>query len=301
MFLTLRAQKGLIRFNMLHKRKVALALWRNAKRQARIRLGIRPRARVWPQDGFDHALHRQEVLAKRFLEALPPDWNVQGKNVCEVGCSDGLTIASMLLGMGASYVDLVEPSPPVVNRLQARILSSIQQTGFRLDTSLLRNGAEITLDDTKVTYHNCFLHALGVENRCDYLFTFDVMEHVENLPEFYSACHKVLKKNGRMFHCIDFSGHSELEDPVPPLDFQTYPDWLHDLMYPPFARATRSFLSEHLQAMTQAGMVIENVKVNRKAEPGYVAALRPKLRKKASLIPLEEIAVLQATVLSRKA
>jgi SAM-dependent methyltransferase len=285
---------------MLHKRKIALAIWRNAKRQVRIHLGIKPRHRAWPQDGFDHALQRSQNLARRFLEQVPPGWDVRGKHICEVGCSDCFSIASLLLGMGAAHVDLVEPAPPVLNPLQVRILKTIQQHGFTLDTGILREGVEITLDETKITYQNCFLHALAVENRYDYLFSFQVMEHVENLPEFYSACHRVLKKNGAMFHLVDFSGHSELEDPVPPLDFQTYPDWLFYLMYPPFHRATRCFLSQHLQAMTQAGLDIENVRVNRKAEPAYLAALRPNLRKKARLIPLDEIEVLEATIVSHK-
>ena len=103
-----------------------------------------------------------------------------------------------------------------------------------------------------------------------------------------------------MFHNIDFSGHSEFEDPVPPLDFQTYPEWLHNLMYPPFWRATRSFLSEHYQGMSRAGLEHDETWVLRRADPDYLAAIWPRLRRKARSLPPEEVAVLQAVVTSHR-
>ena len=144
------------------------------------------------------------------------------------------------------------------------------------------------------------MEALGFEDRHDYLFSFDVMEHVEDLDGFYAACRKVLKPGGRMFHSIDFSGHSELEDPVPPLDFQTYPDWLYDLMYPPFSRATRSLPSDHYAAMRRAGLVVDGPRVLRKADPDYLAAIWPRLRAKVRSSPPEEVGILQAVVTARR-
>jgi cyclopropane fatty-acyl-phospholipid synthase-like methyltransferase len=202
--------------------------------------------------------------------------------------------------MGAAHIDLIEPSPPILNQGQVKILRQMQQNGFRLDPTILREGSEVSLDDSRVTYRDCFMEALNKENSYDYLFSFDVMEHVEDLQGFYAACRKALKLGGQMFHVIDFSGHSEFEDPVPPLDFQTYPDWLFYLMYPPFNRATRSFVSDHQRAMVSVGLKVDETKVTRRADLPYLAALWPRLRRKARLFPQDEVGILEAVVVGHK-
>jgi SAM-dependent methyltransferase len=284
---------------MLHKAKVGRALWHSARRRVRIALRMKPRAGGWRSRELEPAVAHQTDLARRFLEAAPATWEVAGKTVCEAGCADCLTLAGLLLGKGAAKVDLVEPAPPVLDPMQAEILKGVQQNGFVLDTEILRGGDTLSLD-RRVSYYNCFLETLDFEDRYDYLFSLDVMEHVENLDAFYRACRKVLRTGGQMFHSIDFSGHDLFEDPVPPLDFQTYPDWLHDLMYPPFHRVTRSFLSDHHQAMSRAGLVLDGTRVLRKAAPDYLAAIWPHLQLKARSLPPEEVSVLQAVVVSHK-
>jgi SAM-dependent methyltransferase len=282
---------------MLHKVRVARAIKGNLLSQARIFLGRKPRG-LDPQRDFTPALHRHTELVRRFLAEMPADWDLRGKLVSEIGCCDCLAIAGLLIGMGAEHVDLVEPCPPVLDSVQVRILKTIQQNGFKLETGILQEGREVTLDKTRVTYHHCTAQALAVESKYDYLFSYAVLEHVEDLPGFYAACRRTLKPGGRMFHCIDFSGHGELEDPVPPLDFQTYPDWLFNLMYP--RHWTRLFLSDHQGAITRAGLVIDQIRVGRRADHDYVERLRPKLRRKARLVPLEEVSVLEATIVSHK-
>jgi SAM-dependent methyltransferase len=179
-------------------------------------------------------------------------------------------------------------------------LQAIKAKGYALDTSILLNGTGVCLDSSKITYHNCFMDALKGENRYDYLFSHHVMEHVEGLEAFYRDCWRILKPGGQMFHCIDFSGHSELEDPVPPLDFQTYPDWLYYLMCPPFYRATRAFIGEHYAAMEKAGMLLDETKVTWRAEPDYVKEIWPELRHQARRRKPEEVSILEAVVVCHK-
>ena len=285
---------------VLHKSKVARALWGNAQRQLRIALKRKPRPRVWPPNGLESVIRHHTELVQRFVAQAPARWQFAGKTFCEIGPSDCLAVAGFLLGKGAARVDLVEPSPPVLHSLQRKVLEGVRQSGLALDTTFVRGERELQFDETRVSYHNSFMESLGFEDRYDYLFSFDVMEHVEDLHGFYSACRKVLKPDGQMFHSIDFSGHSEFEDPVPPLDYQTYPDWLYYLMYPPFHRTTRSFLSEHHQAMTSAGFIVDETKTVRRADNDYLARVWPRLRGRARALPMEEVAVLQAVVVSHK-
>jgi SAM-dependent methyltransferase len=250
--------------------------------------------------GYDFLFQHHCDLVRLFLENAPKSWVFKNKTFCEVGPSDCLSIASLLIGLGAAHVDLVEPSAPVVNETQLKVLEQIKAKGFDLDTSILLNGQGLSLDTSRITYHNSFMDALKVENKYDYLFSHHVMEHVEGLEKFYRDCWRCLKPGGQMFHCIDFSGHSELEDPVPPLDFQTYPNWLYHLMYPPFYRATRAFPSEHFRAMKTAGLLLDEVKVTRKADQKYLDQIWPELRQMARKLPREEISILEAVVVSHK-
>lgn len=285
---------------MLHKFKVARALWGNAKRQTRVALGRKPKGRVWPDPDIDFVINHHADLLRRFLEALPEDWEIENQTFCEVGCSDCLAIASLLIGKRAAKVELVEPSPPIVNVKQIQILKALQQRGFPLDTTIIQPTHPVQLDASRVIFNNCFMGSLEIKECCHYLCSFDVMEHVEDLNEFYRICARVLKPGGRMFHSIDFSGHDQFEDPLPPLDFQTYPNWLHNLMYPPFHRATRRFLHDHYQALAKEGFTVDQTKVLRRAEPEYLSSVWPQLRPQARSLPPEEVGVLQAVVYSHR-
>lgn len=288
-------------FRMLNKGKVAKAVWGNAKRQVRIALGLKPRAEVWPPHGLDFSLKHHTNLVKRFLKEKPENWDVKGKTVCEVGSKDCLAIASLLIAAGAARVELVEPFPsPCLTPDQIQILNTIQKNGFNIDTSILRNGKDVSLDNARISYQKCFMEALPAGSLYDYIYSIHVLEHVEDLDGFYAACHRALKPGGQMFHCIDFSGHGELEDPVPPLDHQTYSDWLYNLMYPPYYRQTRFFVSDHQQAILEAGLAIDETRVTRKADAAYLATVGPKMRKAAQVIPRDELAVLEAVIVSHK-
>lgn len=287
---------------MLNKGKVAKAIWGNAKRQVRIALGLKPRPEVWPPHGFEFSLQHHIDLVNRFQRYIPGTWDVTGKTICEVGSHDCLAIASLLIAAGAARMEFVEPFPsPCLTKDQVAILNTIQKKGYKLDTSILRNGDDVSLDTARVSLQKCFMEDLPSGNLYDYVYSIDVLEHVEDLDGFYAACYKAMKPGGQMFHCIDFSGHGELEDPIPPLDHQTYPDWLYNLMYPPYHRQTRFFVGDHQRAILKAGFVIDETRVTRKADAAYLAAVWPRLRKAAQSIPQDEMAMLEAVIVSRKA
>jgi hypothetical protein len=80
---------------------------------------------------------------------------------------------------------------------------------------------------------------------------------------------------------------------MPPLDFQSYPDWLYSLMCPRYYRATRRFLDEHIAAVDRNHFRVTFVKARRVAEPNYLDAIWPKLRKAARSRPRKDIAVIE--------
>ena len=287
---------------MLNKAAVGCAIWFSTRRKLRIALGFKGRQPKWPPQSFDATVAHQAELASFLLKHLPAEWSFAGRTACEVGCSDCFSLASLLFRLGCKHVDLIEPSPPILNPLQPRVLREVQHKGVDLDPTILIEGAGgVCLDETKVTYRNTLMEQAPLAEAYDFIFSFDVMEHVEDLQGCYGSCSRALKKGGgRMFHRIDFSGHGDLEDPVPPLDFQTYPDWLYSLMSPRAYRATRSFVSDHHFALKNAGLQVDETRVTRSADPQYLENIWPKLRKQARAIPKPELGVLEAIIFSHK-
>ena len=81
----------------------------------------------------------------------------------------------------------------------------------------------IRLNASKATAHQGLLENIGIPEAVDLVYWFDVLEHVEDLNGLFACCAKMLRPGGISLHKFDLSGHEYFEDPLPPLDFQTYP------------------------------------------------------------------------------
>ena len=64
----------------------------------------------------------------------------------------------------------------------------------------------------------------------DFIFSHDVLEHVDPLPIFRRAF-QILRPGGRFANVIDLTGHGVFYDLNRPLDFLTCPDWLWRLLF----------------------------------------------------------------------
>jgi hypothetical protein len=99
---------------------------------------------------------------------------------------------------------------------------------------------------------------------------------------------------------VDLGGHGVFEDPLPPLDFQTYADWLHDWMFPKYHRPTRRFFEEHKAAVKRHGFEIVEARPTRTASEDYLNEIWPKLRKQARERSRAEIGVIEFALIARK-
>jgi SAM-dependent methyltransferase len=202
--------------------------------------------------------------------------------------------------MGASHVDLVELQPPVVNAKQFEVLSALKNMGFPVSLDVISNNGALALNDRLVSYHQLHLENYQVENQHSLLFSHCVFEHVEDLDSAFKSARRALCPGGRMFHIIDLGGHGEFEDPMPPLDFQTYPDWLFELMYPVNCRNTRRFLEEYKRAVAAAGFSHCETRPLRVADESYVQSIHKKLRPAAQAQPIEDLAVIEFVLYATK-
>jgi len=282
---------------MLHKFRVLKALKGNAKRQTRILLGIKARPKLPVLSlPLERTVELHSLICRRLTDLWPVGLDLTGESVCEIGPGDCLAAAAFFVAKGARHVDLVELEPPVVTAKQFQVLSALKNMGLPIDLKVISNGDSLALNDQYVSYHKYHMEDYQVANQHGFLFSHNVMEHVEDLESVFKAAHRALRPGGRMLHVIDLGGHGELEDPIPPLDFQTYPDWLFEWMYPTHYRNTRRFLEDYRQATAKAGFGKVEIRPLRIADKSYVESIRSKLRPAAQRQPNEDLAVIEFTL-----
>jgi len=272
------------------------------RRRLRKALRIAPRHTAAPVMGFamDAILERHAWIARSVLKHSPPGLELRGQAVCEVGAGDCLAASSLFLAQGAARVNIVEVEPAVVNEKQLQVLEGLQKLGLPMDLTIIQREGGLRLDAQRVRYHQGFMEDFHADTPHAFLFSFSVLEHVEDLAGFYASCWKALAPGGWMLHMIDLGGHELFEDPLPPLDFQTYPDWLYSLMFPKYHRATRRFVNEHAAAVTSAGFRVEKITPTRTADAEYLDRLWPLLRPAAQARPRDEIGVVEFALLAQK-
>jgi SAM-dependent methyltransferase len=221
---------------------------------------------------------------------------------CEIGCGDCLASADLLLGGGYKKIYLIEKNMShKIHEKQQNILKKLAKMP-ELPNSLkiFSHSGSGEIDEGRAVLIREHLEKASLPEPVDFLFSHDVLEHVEDLDGFFRACLKILKPGGMMIHKFDLTGHGLLEDPIPPLDFQTYPEWLYALMYPKYSRATRQLLSVYIHQVQKKGFEDIRVECLRKASAEYIDSIWPSLRAAVRLEPKDSLAQLELILSARK-
>ena len=280
---------------MLHKYRVLKALKGNAKRQTRMLLGMqaRPKPPAVLSQPMEQIVARHSMICRNLTNFWPPEMKIEGASVCEIGPGDCLAAAAFFIGKGARHVDLVDTLPPIINDRQIQVLAALKSAGFPVATDVISTGKTPLLNESLVTYHDLLMEEYRAAKSYDFVVSHHVMEHVEDLDEAFKSAYWALRPGGWTLHFVDLGGHGEFEDPVPPLDFQTYPDWLFEWMYPANFRNTRRFVEDYRRAAFGAGFVDIYIQPTRLADKSYVEAIRKKLRPAARHLPFEQLGVIE--------
>jgi SAM-dependent methyltransferase len=241
----------------------------------------RPTSRVM-HAGIEHAVERYTRICKTLLGHIPNPGSLKDAVVSEIGCGDCFASADMMLGLGAKHVHLVEFLPLELSGENQKALDAlVGRDGLPNQGSLLDAGEPLRLNPAKATYHQGLLENIRLPQKVDFLYSFDVLEHVEDLEGFFSYCGEVVQPGGVMVHKFDLSGHGLFEDPMPPLDFQTFPKWLFDLIFVKYQRAVGHFADEFLSAMEKHGFTDLKIIPIRTADPEYLDEIWPHFRAEA--------------------
>ena len=104
---------------------------------------------------------------------------------------------------------------------------------------------------------------------------------------------RALKPGGRMAHVVDLGGHDQFEDPMPPLEFQVYPDWLYSIMYSRYGRATRQPVTEYVRQAQAAGFKQVSAQPIRQVDEGYLNDIWPHLNRRMRQETRETVRVIE--------
>jgi SAM-dependent methyltransferase len=251
--------------------------------------------------GIEHAIERYTRICKTLLVNIPNIESLKGAVVSEIGCGDCFASSDMMLALGAKHVHLVESLPLDLNegnRAVLKILANNAELPNRAE--LLDEGLLLQLNPLKASYHRGLLENIKLPEKVDFLYSFDVLEHVEDLEGFFSYCGEVVRSGGVMVHKFDLSGHGLFEDPMPPLDFQTFPKWLFDLIFVKYQRAVGHFADEFIASMEKHGFTELKIIPIRTADPEYLDEIWPRLRKEAHSRSREIVSLLDLIVIAKK-
>lgn len=251
--------------------------------------------------GMSSAVARYRRICQTLLDNLPDREMIRNAVVSEIGCGDCLAAADMMLGLGAKHVHLVEFIPMVVRDEHREALAPLISDGNLPNRGeVLADGDPPRLNADRVTFHEGLLENVRLPEPVDFLYSFDVLEHVEDLDGFFAYCGEVVRPGGMMMHKFDLSGHGQFEDPMPPLDFQTMPRWLYELSFPKYNRAVGNFADAFLKSMEKHGFSDLTVVPIRVAEKAYLDEVWPHLRKEARERSKDTVALLDLIVLAIK-
>lgn len=261
-------------------------------------LGIKgkPPARVM-HFGIDSAIKRYTRICETIKNHLPSGLDLTDSVVSEIGCGDCFAAADMMLGMGARHVHLVEFLPLELSAGNfAALQAMIGRNGLPNRCEIIENSEHPQLAAAKASYHQGLLESIRLPEKVDFLYSFDVLEHVEDLDGFFAYCKEVIRPGGIMLHKFDLSGHGLFEDPMPPLDFQTFPRWLFDLIFVKYSRAVGNFADEFSNAMIRHGFEKPEIIPLRVADSDYLEAIWPHLRSGARERSKEIVGLLDLVV-----
>jgi SAM-dependent methyltransferase len=251
--------------------------------------------------GLDSAIARYRRICETLLSNRPERSAITGAVVSEIGCGDCLAAADMMLGLGAKHIHLVEFIPMVVTEEHRKALAPlIEDTTLPNNGSVLATGSPPHLNDSLVTFHEGLLENIRLPEPVDFLYSFDVLEHVEDLDGFFDYCGEVVRPGGMMMHKFDLSGHGQFEDPMPPLDFQAMPRWLYEIAFPRYNRAVGNFADQFQSSMEKHGFTDLRIIPIRVAEKDYLDEIWPRLRKEARERSRDNVALLDLIILAKK-
>lgn len=257
-----------------------------------------------------HPIHlkAQSVLAQFnfFLDTIGPE-SIQNRTVVEIGPGDAIPLAPLFIGAGAKKYVAVDrflgdvTSSEAVNLYQAvwsrapdsireRLIALGLHASDRCWRDFIKADARVRLIKTGIE-HSAPDEAQGA----DYLVSFNVCEHVEDLPAALRNMAALLGPDGRMIHRVDYGPHDVWQGYENPLAFLTVPKAWWKMMSGKRGCPNRVRHRELLTMARSIGLSVVD-RVGQRAAAAYVKAVRPHLSGEFRSLSDADVSVLDAEV-----
>ena len=174
-------------------------------------------------------------------------------------------------------------------------------TGLRAITVndvVARRGGQVTLDPARLEHKVGLFEKRGLPEPVDFIYSNDVMEHVDDPATIFRCAFNALKPNGKFVNNIDLAGHNAFSNAAQPLDFLTCPDWLWSLMFSHVVTTNRVRYSEFLRCATAAGFEVAKEDVLVRAAPDYLRQVRPDFIERYRKLMDEDLGVIQSRLVA---
>jgi SAM-dependent methyltransferase len=226
---------------------------------------------------------------------------VRGMTGIEIGPGDNLGVSYALLLDGCARMIAVERTPATV--LDGQLASLFR----RLEQHF--PNADVGLAEVLAPVAGGYRLSEKLELRADlgdlrvapvdFIFSNDVLEHVDDVGEVFRVARRLLKPGGHFINNVDFAGHNEFSNPARPLDFLTCGDRLYRWMFSNVVTSNRVRFSEVIAAAEAAGFDVVETRTLLRADPAYLAAVRPHLLERYRALSDDDLSVVQGIVVAR--
>jgi Methyltransferase domain len=243
-----------------------------------------------------------------FIDAIGLD-NIRGKVVAEIGPGDAVPLAPLFLAAGAKrYMavdrflgevygpEALELYRAVVDLLPDRLMGGLnrlyESVGTESVEELIKMPDRVQLYQTPIERPDDSLQA-----QADYIVSFNVCEHLSNLPQAFHGMRALLAPSGLMIHRIDYGPHDLwLNSYSNPLAFLTVPRLLWRAITSNRGCPNRIRHVELMAIARTLGFDCED-RIGRRASNAEINEARPHFSQEFRSMSDADIAVLDADVL----
>jgi hypothetical protein len=241
-----------------------------------------------------------------FIDTIGWD-NIQGKVIAEIGPGDAIPLAPLFLGAGAKrYVAvdrfLGDVRGPQALALYDSVIKIAPRRAVDGLAALSRSNGYRSMADLIDSATHVVLSTAPIENppdglamQADCLLSFNVCEHLSDLPRALHGMCSLLSPTGTMIHRVDYGPHDVWQSYANPLTFLTIPRSLWQLMSTNRGCPNRVRHSQLLNMLRSLGLNPRD-RVGCRAAAEDIDEAKPHLCSEFRTMSEDELAVLDAEV-----
>jgi len=230
-----------------------------------------PRPRMLPLSDYKKNLDYDRGILNTLRELSGGLDIFSDKRILEIGPGPDLLLGLLALESGAQSYSAIDYFPVLSAPLSfyenlkkdlraPQALRAVDQVCSSLSENKPINSPEIK-------YQILGIEKLDeTENKYDFIFSKDVLEHVDDLNSAFRAMRSSLASGGRMIHKIDFQTHTSFIQDKDRLNFLRYSDYIYNRFVKFRGGPNRLRLPEVIALAKANGFEVETIRIDKQME-----------------------------------